>query len=101
VKCCSMCGRNLITGLTSTVSPRVNMSNTCKEGQKFVVSLLLLTFSTPHIVSWPSWLLYHRVRKSWRDLWITLYLGWELSWKILVLAMQYTSLTPFSLRHEQ
>jgi hypothetical protein len=29
-----MCGGNLITGLTSAVSPRVDISSTCKVGQK-------------------------------------------------------------------
>ena len=30
-----MCGRNLITGLTSAASPRVDISSTCKVGQTF------------------------------------------------------------------
>ena len=34
-----VCGRNLITGLTSAVSPRVDISSTCKVGQKLEVSL--------------------------------------------------------------
>ena len=34
VRCCNMCGRNLITGLTSAVSPRLEISSTCKVGQK-------------------------------------------------------------------
>ena len=41
-----MCvGRNLITGLTSAESPRVNISNICKVGQELGVSLPLLTCS--------------------------------------------------------
>jgi len=38
-----MCGRNLITGLTSAASPRVDISSTCNVGQKLGVSLPLLT----------------------------------------------------------
>jgi hypothetical protein len=34
-----VCGRNLITGLTSAASPRVDISSTCKVGQKIGVSL--------------------------------------------------------------
>ena len=40
-----VCGRNLITGLRSAPSPRVDISSTCKVGQKFGVSLPLLTCS--------------------------------------------------------
>ena len=40
-----VCGRNLITGLTSAASPRVDISSTCKVGQKLRVSLHLLTCS--------------------------------------------------------
>ena len=40
-----VCGRNLITGLTSAASPRVDISSTCKVGQKLGVSLSLLTCS--------------------------------------------------------
>ena len=65
-----VCGRNLITGLTSAASPRVDISNTCKVRQKFGVSLPLLTCS---LSAWPSRLLYRRGRKSRRDLWISLY----------------------------
>jgi len=43
---CNVCGRNLIAGLTSTASSRVDISSTCKVGQKLGVSLLLLTCST-------------------------------------------------------
>jgi hypothetical protein len=63
-------GRILITGLTSAASPRVDISCTCKEGQKLGVSLPLLT-SSPS--AWPSRLLYRRCWKSRKDLWITLY----------------------------
>jgi hypothetical protein len=52
-------------------SPRVDISSsTCKVGQKLGVSLPLLTCSPS---AWPSQLLYHRGRKSRRDLRITLY----------------------------
>ena len=68
---CNVCGRNLIKGLTSVASPRVDISSICKVGQKLEVSLPLLTRSTS---AWPSRLLYRRGRKSRRDLWITLYL---------------------------
>ena len=40
---CNVCGRNLITGLTSAASPRVDISSSCKVGQKLGVSLPLLT----------------------------------------------------------
>jgi hypothetical protein len=40
-----VCGRNLIAGLTSAPSPRVDVSSTCKLGQKLGVSLPLLTCS--------------------------------------------------------
>ena len=36
---CNVCDRNLITGLTSTASPRVDIPSTCKLGQKLGVSL--------------------------------------------------------------
>ena len=68
---CNVCGRNLITGLTSATSPRVAISSKCKVGQKLRVSLPLLT-SSPS--AWPSRLLYRRGRKFRRDLWITLYM---------------------------
>ena len=67
---CNVCGRNLITGLTSAASPRVDISSTCKVGQKLGVSLPLLTCSPS---AWPSRLLYRRGQKSRMDLWITLY----------------------------
>ena len=66
---CNVCGRNLITGLTSAASPRVDISSTCMVGQKIEMSLPLLTCSPS---AWPSRLLYRRGRKSRRDLWITL-----------------------------
>jgi hypothetical protein len=51
-------------------SPRVDISSTCKVGQKIGVSLPLLTCSP---LAWPSRLLYRRGRKFRRDLGITLY----------------------------
>jgi hypothetical protein len=66
----TVCGRNLITGLTSDASPRVDISSTCKVGQKLGVSLPLLT-CFPSV--WPSRLLYCRGWKSLRDFCITLY----------------------------
>ena len=69
---CNVCGRNLITGLTSAASPRVDTSSICKVGHKLRVSLPLLTCSPS---AWPSRLLYRRGRKSRRDLWITLYMS--------------------------
>jgi hypothetical protein len=41
----NVCGRNLITGLTSAASPRVDISSTCQVGQKLGVSLPLLKCS--------------------------------------------------------
>ena len=35
---CNLCGRNLITGLTSAASRRVDLSSTCKLGQIWSVS---------------------------------------------------------------
>ena len=40
-----VCGRNMITLLTSAASPRVDISSTCKVGQKVGVPLPLLTCS--------------------------------------------------------
>ena len=40
-----VCGRNLIKRLASAASPRVDLSITCKVGQKLGVSVPLLTFS--------------------------------------------------------
>jgi hypothetical protein len=34
VRCCNACVRNFITGLTSAMSLRVDISSTCKVGQK-------------------------------------------------------------------
>jgi hypothetical protein len=44
-RCFNVWGRNLITGLTSAASPRVDISSTCKVGQKLGVSLPLLPCS--------------------------------------------------------
>ena len=41
----NVCGRNLITGLTSATSPRVDIPSTGKVGQKLGVSLPPLTCS--------------------------------------------------------
>ena len=70
-----VCSRNLITGLTSPASPRVDISSTCKVEQKLWVSLPLLTCSP---LAWPSRLLYRIGRKSRRHLWITLYIYLQL-----------------------
>jgi hypothetical protein len=67
-----VCGRNLITGLTSAASPRMNISSTCKVGQKHVVFLPLLTCSPS---AWPSRLLYLGGLNSRRYLWTTLFLN--------------------------
>jgi hypothetical protein len=72
-RCCNVCGRNLITGLTFAASPRVDISSTCKVGQKVGVSLPLLTCFPS---AWPSRLLYCRGRNSRRDLWITPNFKW-------------------------
>ena len=64
--CCNVCRRNL----TSAASPRVHISSTCKVGQKLGEILYLLICSFLPCV---SWLLRSRVRKSRRDLCITLY----------------------------
>ena len=69
-----VCGRNLIIGLTSVESPRVDISSTCKVGHKLGVPLPLLICSPS---AWLSRLLYRRGRKSRRDLWITLYYPWN------------------------
>jgi hypothetical protein len=72
----TVCGRNLITGLTSVASLRADISSSYKVGQKLGISLPLLTCSPS---AWLSQLLYRRGRKSRRDLWITLYiLGYSL-----------------------
>ena len=52
-----VCGRNVITGFTSAASPRVDITSTCKVGQKLRVSLALLTWSPS---AWPFRLLYRR-----------------------------------------
>ena len=43
-----VCARNLITGLTSAASPRVDISSTCKVGQKLRLSHPLLTCPLRH-----------------------------------------------------
>ena len=63
---CRACARNVCQEPSE-----VNISSTCKVGQKFGVSLFLLTCSPS---AWPSRLLYRRGQKSRRDLWITLYI---------------------------
>ena len=67
---CKVCGRNVITGLSFAASPTVDISSTCKVGQKLGVPLPLLTCSPS---AWPNRLLYLRGRRSRRDVWITLY----------------------------
>ena len=62
---CRACARNICQEPSE-----VDISSTCKVGQKLGVSLPLLTCSPS---AWPSRLLYLRGRKSRRDLWITLY----------------------------
>jgi hypothetical protein len=71
--CCSVCGRNWITGLTSAASPVVDIWSTCKVRHTLGEFLYLLICS---FLLCLSWLLYCRVRKSRRDLWITLYMWW-------------------------
>jgi hypothetical protein len=73
-RCCNVCGRNLITGLKSAASPRVDISSTCKIGQKIGVSLPLMTWSPS---AWPYRLLYRGGRKSRRYLWTTRYIHWS------------------------
>ena len=72
---CNACRRHLITGLTSAASPRVHISSTSKVGQKLGEILYLLIRS---FLPCLSSLLCSRVRKSRRDLWITLYFMWEM-----------------------
>lgn len=43
MRCCNVCGRNFITRLASAALPWVDISRTCKVGQKLGVSPLLLT----------------------------------------------------------
>jgi hypothetical protein len=66
----TVCGRNLITGLTPATWTRVDISSTCMVGQKLWVSLPLLTCS---LSACPSRLLYRRGPKSRRGLRIILY----------------------------
>jgi len=42
---CNVCDRNLITGFISVASARIDLSSTCKVGQKLGVSLPLLKCS--------------------------------------------------------
>ena len=70
---CNVCGRNLLTGLTSAASPRMDISSTCNVGQRLGVPLPLLTCSPS---AWTSRLLYRRGRKYRKDLRITLYNGY-------------------------
>jgi hypothetical protein len=70
------CGGNLITGMTSAASPRVDVWSTCKVGEKLGVSLPLFTCSPS---AWPCRLLYRRGRKSRRALWIILYYAMKLN----------------------
>ena len=58
-------GRNLITGLAFAASLRVDISSSCKVGQKIGVFLPLLACFPSAL---PSRLLYRRGRKSRRDL---------------------------------
>jgi hypothetical protein len=44
VRCCNVCDRNLIIGLTSDASSRVDISSTCKVGQKLGVFIPLVTY---------------------------------------------------------
>ena len=62
-------GEHVNRGRDTAASRRVDISRTCKVGQKLGVSLPLLTCSPS---AWPSRLLYRRGRKSRRDLWINL-----------------------------
>ena len=72
---CRACARNVCQEPSE-----VNISSTCKVGQKLGVSLPLLTCSPS---TWPSRLLYRRGRKSRRDLWITLYFSEDIICKSL------------------
>jgi hypothetical protein len=69
--CCNVCGRNWITGLTSAASPGVDIWSTCKVWHTLGEFLYLFICS---FLLCLSWLLYCRVRKFRRDLWITLYI---------------------------
>ena len=74
-------------------SPRVDISSTCKVGQKLGVSLPMLTCSP---AAWPSRLLCRRGRKSRRDLWITLYCLEEMSLFVLRLITALKQTTSWS-----
>ena len=88
---CNVCGRNLITRLTSSASPRVDISSTWKVGQKRRVSLPLLRCSPS---AWPSRLLYGGGRKSRRDLWITLYKFVQWTFQLLNTKVYKTYILP-------
>ena len=49
-----MCDRNLITGLTSAASPMVDISSSCKVGQKLGVSLSPCVDTLPFGVTIPA-----------------------------------------------
>ena len=51
---CNVCGRNLITGLISAASLSVDISSTCKVGQKLGVSLSLSVDMLPFGVTIPA-----------------------------------------------
>jgi len=55
-RCCNVCDRNLITGLTSAASPRVDISSTCKVGQTWSVSpsVDMLSFSMSILATVPQ-----------------------------------------------
>ena len=63
--------------IDTAVSPRVHISSTCKVGQKLGELLYLLICS---FLPCLSWLLRSRVRKSRRDLRITLYISTSWEW---------------------
>jgi hypothetical protein len=55
-RCCNVCGRNFITGLTSAASPRVDISSTCKVGQNLGVchSVDMLLFGMTILATIPQ-----------------------------------------------
>jgi len=59
---------------------------TCRVGQKLGVSLSMLICS---FLLWLYWLLRSRVRKSRRDLWITLYCNYLLTRNVLLSVIGY------------
>jgi hypothetical protein len=77
--------------VTSAASPRMDISSTCKVGQKHGVSLpLFICFPS----AWPPRLLYRRGRKSRRDLWITLYNSWSLPSQSSPSSLRHRALSP-------